>query len=132
MKKVLLPSLFVFAFYLSACAEKIPPQAVLTAFQQKFPAIKDIDWENEKNGEWEAEFEMNGTEMSANFTPDGKWLETEKEIKFTDLPAPVQDALKGKKVKELAKIERADGTTIFEAEVKHKDLLFDTAGKMVK
>ena len=112
-----------------AAQAKTPPQAVLTAIQQKFPSIAKAHWEKEGNGEWEAEFDLAGAETSANFTADGKWLETETEIGFSDLPAPVQSALKGKKVKEAAKIVKADGTMMFEAEVGRQDLMFDAAGK---
>jgi ABC-type transporter MlaC component len=103
------------------------PQAVKTAFAKKFPAIK-AKWEME-DGNYEAEFKnKEKVEMSAVFTAEGKWLETEQEIKKSALPAPVLKALLGKKVKESAKIQRADGTTVFEAEVGGKDLLFDAIG----
>ena len=122
-------SLAVLLLAALATQAKTPPQAVLTAFQQKFPSIAKAHWEKEGNGEWEAEFDLGGAETSANFAADGKWLETETEIGFSDLPAPVQSALKGKKVKETAKIVKADGTMMFEAEVGHHDLMFDAAGK---
>ncbi len=115
----------------AAYAQKTPPPAVVTAFNQKFTGVKELEWGLEKNGEWEAEFDQNGAEMSANFSADGKWMETETEIKVADLPAAVQTALKGKKVKEAAKILRADGSTVYEAEVKRKDLIFDATGKML-
>ena len=109
-----------------------PPEVVLAAFQQKFPNAQDVDWSKEKNGEWEAEFEVPGSkEMSANFSADGRWLETETEIAYSELPAPVIAALQGKKVKEAARIEKADGSTVYEAEVKRKDLIFDASGKML-
>lgn len=110
-------------------SQKPVPAAVCEAFSQKFPGVSDVDWDKENDREWEAGFEQNGIEMSASFRADGAWLETETEIKAADLPAPVQAALKGKKVREAARIERADGTTVFEAEVGNKDLLFDAAGK---
>jgi Putative beta-lactamase-inhibitor-like, PepSY-like len=131
MKNTLLFLAFCLTNGLSLLAQKTPPTAVVAAFNKQFTTVKDLDWEREKNGDWEAEFDQNGTEISANFSPDGKWLETETEIKFSDFPAPVQAALKGKKVKEAAKILRADGTTVYEAEVKRKDLIFDAAGKLL-
>ena len=116
----------------SVLGAKTPPEAVLTAFNQKFPGVKDVDWSMEKNGEWEAEFDgTDGKDMSANFSADGKWLETETEISFSELPQPVQTALKGKKVKETARIERMDGKTVFEAEVNRKDLIYDASGKLL-
>ena len=131
MKKVFFLFTLILGTGLMACAQKTPPQAVLTAFNQKFSNVKEVEWGQEKNGEWEAELEQGGVDMSANFNAAGQWLETETEIKITDLPAPVQAALTGKKVKEAAKIMRADGSTVYEAEVKHKDLLFDASGKLL-
>ncbi len=108
-----------------------PPEAVRTAFQQKFPGVTDVDWEKEKNGSWEAEFEQNDVEISASFSTAGQWLETEKEIEVAELPAAVRTALAGQKIKEAAKITRADGMTVYEAEVKRKAILFDDQGKMM-
>lgn len=129
MKKIA----FLFALILgmggAASAQKTPPQTVMAAFNQKFPNMTVEKWDMEKNGEWEAEMEQNGTDMSANFSATGQWLETETEIKKAELPAAVQTALKGKKVKEAARIQKADGTTLYEAQVRHKDLLFDASGK---
>jgi len=131
MKNIILLSLFVIVSCTMAFSAN-PPEVVLAAFQQKFPNAQDVDWSKEKNGEWEAEFEMPGSnEMSANFSADGRWLETETEIAYSELPAPVIAALQGKKVKEAARIEKADGSTVYEAEVKRKDLIFDASGKML-
>ena len=115
-----------------AAKKKTPPQAVVAAFNQKFANVKDVDWGMEKNGQWEAEFDQNKAEMSANFSADGKWVETETEIKVAELPAAVRTALKGQKIKEASRILRADGSTVYEAEVRHKDLLFDASGKSVQ
>jgi outer membrane biogenesis lipoprotein LolB len=131
MQKVLLFFMLSCGAFYTACAQKTPPPAVVTSFQERFPQIQNPEWEKEKNGDWEAEFEKGNVEMSANFSIDGKWLETETEITFAELPSSVQMALKGKKVKEAAKIQRADGSTVYEAEVGRKDLLFDASGKML-
>ena len=110
-------------------AQKTDPSAVHEAFSKKFPGVSAVEWDKENAREWEAEFEQNGKQLSANFRTDGAWLETETEILVSELPASVQAALKGKKVKEAARIERADGSTVFEAEVRRKDWLFDASGK---
>lgn len=131
MKKVFFLLTLLLGTGMMACAQKNPPQAVVTAFNQKFSNVKELKWSLEKNGDWEAEFEQGDTELSANFSAAGQWLETETEISVADLPAAVQAALKGKKVKEAAKILRADGSTVYEAEVKRKDMLFDASGKLL-
>ena len=108
-----------------------PPEVVVAAFQQKFQGATDVDWEQEKSGDWEAEFEQNGEEISASFSAAGQWLETESEIEVAELPAAVRTALTGKKIKEAAKIIRANGMTVYEAEVKRKTILFDDQGKIM-
>lgn len=107
--------------------------AVTAAFQSRFPQVDQLEWEQEKKGLWEAGFKSaDGKEMSATFTAAGQWVETETAITFAQLPAPVQAALKGKKVRETARIEQAQGRIIYEAEVGHRDRLYDATGQRVK
>jgi hypothetical protein len=132
MKKFLLLSVSSIVFCSAAFSAK-PPQAVLTAFQEKFPTATDVDWSKEKSGEWEAEFELaDDKEISASFTPDGRWLETETEMAFSELPAPIRTALQGKKIKETERIEKADGSIWYEVEVKRKEMIFDASGKKLQ
>ncbi len=108
------------------------PQAVKSTFAEKFPNTKAWKWELEK-GNYEAAFHSaDKVEMSATFSPTGVWVDTEHEIKISALPEPILNALKGKTIKEASEIQRADGSTIYEAEVGGKDLLFDAAGNSVK
>ncbi len=135
MKKIMFLIAFL-VFLQVANAQKIKaskvPEVVKTAFAQKFPNAELEGWELE-DGNYEAEFEMTeDVEMSSVFAADGKWLETEQEIKKSELPVAVLSKLQGKKVKESSKIMRANGSTIYEAEVKRQDLLFDAAGNSVK
>ncbi len=130
-------SLILLASCFAAFAQKTPSQAVLSSFNQKFPGVTDVDWSQEKNGEWEAEFDAaNGKEMSANFSADGAWLETEVEIAVAELPAAVRDAVAkihpGKKIKEAAQITDPSGRTTYEAEVGRKDLIFDAGGNPIR
>ncbi|MEZ4927461.1 MAG: PepSY-like domain-containing protein [Saprospiraceae bacterium] len=131
MQKLMLCLLVCAGTSFAACGQKTPPEVIISAFKQKFQNVSELKWSKEKNGDWEAEFEQNEMDMSANFSANGTWLETETEIKVSDLPTSVQNALTGKKVKEAAKIERADGSIVYEAEVKHKDLLYDASGKLL-
>ena len=83
----------VLAMSLFACAQT-PPKAVTDNFSSKFSAATKVKWDQEEENEWEAEFKMNGSEMSASFDNAGTWLETEKEIKNRDLPAAVAEIQK--------------------------------------
>ena len=110
-------------------AAKVPAQ-VIAAFTKLHPGVK-VSWEMEKQ-DYEAGFTLNGKEVSEVYAAKGSLLETEVEIKPTELPAGVLAKLKGMKIAEAAKITKADGSIRYEAEVKGKDLLFDPNGNPVK
>lgn len=112
-------------------AQKDLPQAVKTAFDQKFPNATDVEWDKEDDGNWEVEFELGDEESTAVFSADGKWLETETEIAVEDLPEAVRNAVKGQKVREAARILKADGATVFEVEIGKKDLIYDAKGNLL-
>ncbi|MES2063063.1 MAG: PepSY-like domain-containing protein [Bacteroidota bacterium] len=113
---------------------QVPP-VVKASFEKTYPAVKTVKWEKEKD-DFEAGFKQGGNEMSAVFKADGTQLESELEIKPTGLPAPVlayvKQNYKGAVIKEAAKITKANGEVNYEAEIKGKDLLFDSNGKFIK
>ncbi|MDO7845067.1 PepSY-like domain-containing protein [Hymenobacter sp. M29] len=125
-----------------AQAQKVPaaqvPAAAKAAFKAKFPAVKTVAWEKE-GADYEAGFKQNGQTMSAVITPAGVWQETETDMKAAQLPAAVRATLardyKTYQVKEAATIVKADGRTVYEAEVskagKSQDVLFTADGKVV-
>lgn len=110
-------------------ADKVP-NTVKESLAKLYPTAKEIKWDKEKVN-YEASFNVNGKDMSVLFDTKGVEKEVETDIKFSELPMPVQTALKGKKVKEAAIIKKGS-KTYYEAEVGGKDLLFDAEGKAVK
>lgn len=128
----------------AASAQKVKeaevPKAVITSFQTHFKGAKADAWDKEKNGEFEAEFKMNKVEMSANFSADGKLMETEEEIATATLPKTATDYVTknyaGVKIEEAAKITDSTGKVTYEAEVKKGkeeiELLFDATGNFIK
>jgi hypothetical protein len=112
------------------------PAAVRTSFAKAYPTVKTVKWEKEK-GDFEAGFKQGNKEMSAVFKADGTQIESEMEINAATLPATVivyvKQHYKGATIKETAKITKtATGEVNYEAEVKGKDLLFDSAGRFIK
>jgi len=101
-KSIFIITALVFGLFASA---QTPPKSVTDNFAKKFAGATAVKWDSEEENEWEAEFKMNGAEMSASFDKAGAWLETEKEISKKDLPATVTNAIKAKFPK--AKIEEA-------------------------
>jgi hypothetical protein len=58
--------LFSASAFAQELAEKAIPAAVKTAFFQKFPTAKKVNWDLESATEWEAEFKQGGKEYAAN------------------------------------------------------------------
>ncbi len=133
MKKLLILAIFAFAT-MDVNAQKMTadkvPSAVKESFAKQYPTVKKAKWDKE-DADYEVSFKMDGKDMSVVFDGKGMEKEVETDIKFSELPLPVQTALKGKKVKETATIKKG-GKTYYEAEVGGKDLLFDADGKMMK
>jgi len=107
MKKysMILATMFL-AFSFSACSQAKVPAAVKTAFNKKFPTAKEVEWGMEGKTLWEAEFELNEKDVSANFDVQGNWKETETDLKKDDVPSVVMNVLNikfpGYKVKDAA------------------------------
>lgn len=138
MKKVLMILAIVL---ISSCSfAKNPPKAVSDAFMKKFPTATKVNWGKEGPKEWEADFTFKGEKISANFTEDGTWLETEQEIKVSSLPEAVLTQVKKNysdwKVVEADKTDTAKNGTIYEVDLKKglktKSLAFKADGTTVK
>lgn len=96
------------------------PQVVADAFHTRFPNAAKQKWEKENATEYECEFHSGKAEMSAKYDQAGKWLETETEIKASDLPAAVQQTIQKQyndyKLKEAEVVETPEGK-LYEAEL---------------
>jgi len=133
MKKIIFMLLTAAIMSNSACAQKISadkvPAAVASAFKTKFPTATKATWEMENKTEFEANFKLNGEEVSANFDNTGKWLETETEVEVSALPSAIQSTLKkdfaGFKINEASKIESIKNANCFEAEIEKGEETFD-------
>lgn len=144
MKTIIITVAVIVLSMNAASAQKVKeaevPKAVVTSFQTHFKGAKADAWDKEKNGEFEAEFKMNKVEMSANFSADGKLMETEEEIATATLPKSATEYITknyaGIKIEEAAKITDSTGKITYEAEVKKGkeeiELLFDATGTFIK
>ncbi len=114
------------------------PAAVKTAFGKKFPTVKKADWSKEGKTLWEAEFELNEKDMSANFDVQGNWKETETDLEKDEVPSVVMNVLKAKypgyKVKDAAFTETSEFNAyeivINKGESK-KEITIDKTGKIL-
>lgn len=92
MKKYIMLG-FLCGTLMSAWGQKLKeaevPTVVKGAFAKRFPGVRKIGWSRESDTEFEAEFKNNGKEQSANFDANGNWLETESEIKKSEVPSNI-------------------------------------------
>ena len=125
MKKIILLLSVCLLISLMGVTQKVTPDKVPApvkqAFAKKFPAATDVKYEMEKK-DYEINFKDKGVEMSANFDATGKWLETETEIKQSDMPKEVSASIAknfaGFKISEVAKTETPDKGLIYEMDLK--------------
>lgn len=122
-----------------AFSQKNAPENVKKEFAKKYPAALSVKWASEEANEWEAEFTVNGKEMSASFDNKGVWLETEVEISEKELPAAVANSLKnefsGYKTGEMSTIEdpKMKGYELaLKKGEKSLEVVFDNSGKVIK
>lgn len=120
MKKNILVVIALLVATISFATEA--PKAVQEAFAKKFPTAKSVKWDKENAKEYEASFTLDGTKCSANFSIQGVWLETETEIKISDLPTNVSAAIKTKyanwEIMGASKIETANNEVKYEADIR--------------
>jgi hypothetical protein len=112
------------------------PSVVKTALAKKYPEAAKVSWEKEK-GNYEANWGgKSGEDNSVVFTPSGTFVEIVKAISISELPKSIAPYVaahyKGAKIKEAGKVTDAAGKTMYEAEIKGGDLIFDENGNFLK
>lgn len=111
------------------------PGVVKQALKKQHPTAKVEKWEKE-GANYEVEFQVNKIETCALYDEAGKFLESEIEIKESELPKGVAEYvsknMSGKKIKESSKITNASGIISFEAEIDKTDYIFDANGAFLK
>jgi hypothetical protein len=140
MKKTVMLAAVIVVTAISVKAQDLKskdlPPGVKTALAKKYPKAFKVSWEMEK-GNYEANWGgKSGEDNSVTFTPTGVFVEIVKAIPVTDLPKSVAPYIKshynGAKIKEAGRVTDAAGKTMYEAEIKGGDLIFDKNGKFLK
>ncbi|TSA32250.1 MAG: hypothetical protein D4R64_16490 [Porphyromonadaceae bacterium] len=144
MKNLIIISMVLAAFSISAYGQVKVPDVAKAAFSKKFPNAQSVKWSEEKEGKaevavYEAEFKLNGKVSSANFNSKGEWQETELTVVKADLPAvvlkTVESQFAGYKLGEMASVETPAGKSFEILMSKGKDkieVIIDPQGKVIK
>lgn len=129
---------FLIACAMGSFAQKVKeldvPRAAVEAVKKAHSGAS-VQWEREGK-DYEANFSECGKEMSCIVTAAGTIVETETVLGKAQLPQAARTWLdahaKGKKLKEVARIEKADGSLRWEVEFGEKEVTFDASGALVK
>ncbi len=118
----------------------LPEQTVIASFNTKYPEAKRVEWENKK-GYKVVDFTLNGKESEAWFDTNGNWLLTETDIRFEDLPMPVQGVFVVSpygawRVEDVDMLTRPDADVVYVIEVEkgeqEKDLYYAEDGTLLR
>jgi hypothetical protein len=128
-----------FAFAQRIAAKKVP-SPIITAFNGKYPDVTKVKWELEKDDHYEAEIKQNGEEQSVIFDKQGDWVETETELKATQLPEPVKQSISQQfpdfRIDEAEKSETHEKGVVYEVEVEKAKtsykLIISPSGEILK
>lgn len=91
MKKIIsfLLVTMLFATALQAQLRDIPA-SVTDAFKSRYPHAGNVTWKD-KITYFEATFQLDGTDVSADFSNKGEWKSSEAKTTYEALPATVKD-----------------------------------------
>ncbi|WP_262246105.1 PepSY-like domain-containing protein [Parapedobacter soli] len=145
MKKLLLGLCVLSLAYLPGNAQGVRqrgvPAVVLNAFQQQFPKARQAEWEKNRDGNYEVEFDVGlfSRDHQAIISPEGKILRHEEELSSYSLPDAVKEQIKvefdGYRVDDVKKVEAGGITTyVVELDSRFGDLkaVFGADGKIIK
>jgi len=97
MKKAILLALSMIMFAAGVFAQlRAVPASVTDAFKSRYPHAENVAWKD-KLTNFTATFNLNNTEMTAEFSNKGEWRNSEAKITYDALPASVQDGFKKSK-----------------------------------
>lgn len=120
-------------------ADKVP-STIIGNFNQQFPHAEKSKWEMEEKN-YEVAFHLNQVEYAAIYSPTGEWLETEQEIKSSELPDAVKKAIEkefGKsEIEEAEKVSLPNNVLVYEVEIEQNkkqtfEVQFSSEGTLLK
>ena len=118
------------------------PAEVTNALKAKYPDAQNVEWKD-KVTFFQASFNLNNAEMTADFSSKGEWRETDKKMSFDALPGAVKDGFKKSKyadwtpgsVLQIEKINKGIQYKIYAEKssvVQKKFLYFNEQGQLVR
>ena len=141
MKKLIFITLFYsLVFFADAQIRKVPSE-VTDAFAIRYPHATHVEWKD-KLQYFEASFELNESNLTADFSSNGDWQKSEREIEEDDLPDEVKDGFDKSKytdwqtngfyeIQELGKPLQYR-INVQKSGIQKKNLFFDADGRLLR
>jgi hypothetical protein len=121
MKTLMIIVIVVLGFNVYSLCVSSVPDAVKSAFAQKFPVRKDVSWSKGDSSRFVADFSIHGADTQAYFTADGKWLETKTEVDLSQLPRKVIETIHKDypqcSIVQIEKIENSQNDIVYETDI---------------
>ena len=141
MKRIWLLFFFFSLVAMGNAQKKEIPSSVTGAFSARYPHATHVEW-IDKLPNYRVSFLLNGASISANFSSEGEWENSERGLSYDQLPEEVRNSLKKCKysdwqksaiceVQELGKPLQYR-ITVQKTGVTKKNIYFDANGKLIK
>lgn len=117
-----------------------PASGIVNAFNNKYPKAERIDWE-QNHDYYVAKFHENNMDQKAWFDQAGKWMMTETDYRYNNLPQAIRNHFDKSiynnwKKEDIEKIERVGMQPVYIIEVQKEgqetDLYYSENGRLVK
>lgn len=112
------------------------PQIIEEAFKKLHPTATILKW-NDEPPIWEAKYQDDKEKGAVSFDSIAQITETELVIAESELqnlpsiPKYIRENYPAETIKGCEKIDKQNGTTIYEIQITGKELLFDNTGKFL-
>ena len=145
MKNGILAVVIGFFAFFAACSDddhnggkNTPGKQVIEAFQAKYATASNVEWKMD-NGYARADFTFEGKSCEAWFSQSGKWLLTETDLSYNQLPSAVKTGFEAGaystwKVEDVEMLERLNMPLSYRIEVEQgqqeRTLYYDEEGNL--
>jgi hypothetical protein len=121
--------------YAQTLAPNDVPVKISKSFEKSHPETNLVEW-SKVGDDFKASYLVDNKNMSATYSTSGKLRKTEKEISFSQLPAPVlkyvNDNFPGEVIKKKVLITSSTGKSLYQLQVKQQDLAFNSQGTLIQ
>ena len=141
MKRIFFFLFFVSVFVFGNAQIRKIPAEVTDAFAARYPHAEKVEWKD-KLQYFEASFELNASQISADFSSKGEWQGSERTMNFDELPDEVKDGFAKSKYadwdkKSVTEVQEPGKPlqykiTTAKSNLQKKNLFFDANGKLLK